>query len=266
MQKMNSSINWRIKQLMNYKSLDYEEDPDIMSRQIVLDTETTGLRPEEGHRIIEIGTIEIIDRQFTKNDRHIYINPERPIDEGAFKVHGISTEFLSDKPVFADIAEEFFDYIQGAELIIHNASFDLNFLNHEYRWLNKNHPNINNICAIIDTLAMARKKHAGQRNSLDALCKRYDINNTHRQLHGARLDAQLLADVYLRMTGGQNCLFADMQVIAENLATQKENNHHISRKKYENLPTILATESETKEHKKYLEKMREKGACLWQEE
>ncbi|MES2204726.1 MAG: DNA polymerase III subunit epsilon [Pseudomonadota bacterium] len=233
-----------------------------MSRQIILDTETTGLRPEEGHRIIEIGAVEIIDRRFTKNDRHIYINPERPIDEGAFKVHGISTQFLSDKPVFADIAEDFLDYIKGAELIIHNAPFDLNFLDHEYRWLNKNYSKIHQYCGIIDTLVMARKRHAGQRNSLDALCKRYEINNTHRQLHGARLDALLLAEVFLRMTGGQNSLFDLTTASAQRtIMPQKHSAETITTN--DNLQVILATDEEQQEHEKYLAKMKKKGACVW---
>ena len=233
-----------------------------MTRQIVLDTETTGLRPEEGHRIIEIGAIEIIDRRFTKNDRHIYINPERPIDEGAFKVHGISTQFLSDKPVFADIAEEFLDYIRGAELIIHNAPFDLNFLDHEYRWLNKNHSKINALCGIIDTLAMARKRHAGQRNSLDALCKRYEINNTHRQLHGARLDALLLAEVFLRMTGGQNSLFENNNIL-EKISINTTVNNFSRTHNNGTLPVVFATEAEQQEHTNYLATMKKKGTCIW---
>ncbi len=234
-----------------------------MTRQIVLDTETTGLKPEEGHRIIEIGAIEIIDRQFTKNDRHIYINPERPIDEGAFKVHGISTEFLSDKPLFAHIAEDFLNYIQGAELIIHNAPFDLNFLDHEFRWLNRNYPKIHQICAITDTLAMARKRHAGQRNSLDALCKRYDISNAHRQLHGARLDALLLAEVFLRMTGGQNSLFEN--IIATSETSSDRETRQSSNKQHNDLCVILANTEEELAHNNYLENMKKKGACLWQE-
>lgn len=236
-----------------------------MSRQIVLDTETTGLRPEEGHRIIEIGAIEIIDRRFTNNDRHIYINPERSIDEGAFKVHGISTQFLSDKPVFADIAEEFLEYIKGAELIIHNAPFDLNFLDHEYRWLNQKHTKISAYCEIIDTLVMARKRHAGQRNSLDALCKRYDVNNTHRQLHGARLDALLLAEVFLRMTGGQNNLFENFSANTHQTSSQTHKVQRTPSTQTINTPVILANEEEQKSHADYLEKMQRKGACLWRE-
>jgi DNA polymerase-3 subunit epsilon len=233
-----------------------------MTRQIVLDTETTGLRPEEGHRIIEIGAIEIIDRRLTSNDRHFYINPERPIDEGAFKVHGISTQFLSDKPVFATIADEFLDYIQGAELIIHNAPFDLNFLDHEYRWYNQHHSRISDLCGIIDTLAMARKRHAGQRNSLDALCKRYEVNNTHRQLHGARLDALLLAEVFLRMTGGQNSLFEN-QIIVNTTKKPPETSQANAEKKQSNIHVILASDDEQLSHEQYLEKMQKKGACLW---
>lgn len=236
-----------------------------MTRQIILDTETTGLRPEEGHRIIEIGAIEIIDRRFTQNDRHIYINPERPIDEGAFKVHGISAQFLSDKPVFADIAEEFLDYIRGAELIIHNAPFDLNFLDHEYRWLNNKHSKIHEICSIIDTLAMARKRHAGQRNSLDALCKRYDVNNTHRQLHGARLDALLLAEVFLRMTGGQNSLFEGNIASATPIMVETER-YIEAPQEQKRFQVILATDEEQQEHENYLAKMEKKGACVWKKQ
>lgn len=233
-----------------------------MTRQIVLDTETTGLRPEEGHRIIEIGAIEIIDRRITKNHRHFYINPERPIDEGAFKVHGISTQFLSDKPVFATVADEFFDYIQGAELIIHNAPFDLNFLDHEYRWLSKNHPKLSHVCNIIDTLVMARKRHVGQRNTLDALCKRYEINNTHRQLHGALLDAQLLADVYLRMTGGQNSLF-DTLITSTQQTSSASIQVTASATKHDKLSVIYATDDEQKAHEEYLENLSKKEACIW---
>lgn len=235
-----------------------------MTRQIILDTETTGFKPEEGHRIIEIGAIELIDRQFTHNDRHIYINPERPIDEGAFKVHGISTEFLSDKPLFAYIAEDFFDYIKGSELIIHNAPFDLNFLNHEFKWLNKKYPKIHEICTIIDTLSMARQRHPGQRNSLDALCKRYAINNAHRELHGARLDALLLAEVFLRMTGKQHSLFDMRPEVNEIASLPLMDSSLISIEKYKDLSIILANEEEIKAHRAYLDRMKKNGACLWE--
>jgi DNA polymerase-3 subunit epsilon len=174
-----------------------------VTRQIILDTETTGLEPAAGHRIIEIGCVELIDRKLSGQSFHVYINPEREIDEGAVEVHGLSAEFLADKPRFADIADDFLGFVEGAELIIHNAPFDVGFINHELRLLESGLPPIGERCMIIDTLLMARKKHPGQRNSLDALCKRYGIDNSQRTLHGALLDAEILAEVYLAMTGGQ---------------------------------------------------------------
>ena len=171
-------------------------------RQIVLDTETTGLSPADGHRIIEIGCVELVGRRLTGNNYHQYIQPQRDIDAGAVEVHGITNEFLADKPVFADLAEEFIDYIRGAELIIHNAPFDVGFMNHEFRHCKLSHK-VDDLCAVLDTLTLARRLHPGQKNSLDALCKRYEVNNAHRELHGALLDAEILADVYLAMTGGQ---------------------------------------------------------------
>lgn len=174
-----------------------------MTRQIILDTETTGLEPAAGHRIIEIGCVELIDRKLTGQSFHVYINPEREIDEGAVEVHGLSAEFLADKPRFADIADDFLGFVEGAELIIHNAPFDVGFINHELRLLKGSSTPIAERCTVIDTLVMARKKHPGQRNSLDALCKRYGIDNSQRTLHGALLDAEILAEVYLAMTGGQ---------------------------------------------------------------
>ena len=175
-------------------------------RQIVLDTETTGLEPSQGHRIIEIGCVEMVNRRLTGNHYHQYIQPEREIDEGAIEVHGISNEFLMDKPVFADIAEDFLSFVRGAELVIHNAPFDVGFINHELKILDGGLGRIEEHCAVLDTLALARKMHPGQKNSLDALCKRYDVDNSHRELHGALLDAEILADVYLLMTGGQTSL------------------------------------------------------------
>ena len=175
-------------------------------RQVVLDTETTGLEPKQGHRIIEIGCVEVIDRKLTGNHYHQYINPQREIDSGAIEVHGITNEFLVDKPVFKDIAAEFLEFVKGAELVIHNAAFDVGFINHEFAMLSGNYGKIEESCGILDTLAMARKKHPGQRNSLDALCKRYGIDNSMRDLHGALLDSEILADVYLIMTGGQTML------------------------------------------------------------
>lgn len=174
-----------------------------MTRQIVLDTETTGLETSQGHRIIEIGCVELIERRVTDNHWHHYINPEREIDAGAFEVHGISYESLQDKPLFAELANDFLAYINGAELIIHNAPFDVGFLDYELSLLDGDAATVQSVSQVLDTLIMARQKHPGQKNNLDALCKRYDIDNSHRSLHGALLDARILADVYLAMTGGQ---------------------------------------------------------------
>lgn len=177
-----------------------------MTRRIVLDTETTGLEPEQGHRIIEIGCVEMVERRLTGNNFHQYLQPDREIDAGAVEVHGITNEFLADKPRFADVATDFIEYVRGSELIIHNAPFDVGFLNHELRRISESSPLISDLCTVTDTLVMAKTKHTGQRNSLDALCKRYAIDNSHRELHGALLDAEILADVYLMMTGGQAAL------------------------------------------------------------
>ena len=178
-------------------------------RQIVLDTETTGLEAAEGHRIIEVGCVELVNRRITGNTWHQYIQPDREIDAGAIEVHGITNESLADKPRFADIAEEFLAFIDGAELVIHNAPFDVGFLDHELQRLDRNMAPIAQRCSVVDTLVMARRQHPGQRNSLDALCKRYEIDNSQRELHGALLDAEILADVYLVMTGGQASLSLD---------------------------------------------------------
>ncbi|MEW6645651.1 MAG: DNA polymerase III subunit epsilon [Pseudomonadota bacterium] len=175
-------------------------------RQIVLDTETTGLEPADGHRIIEIGCVELINRRLTGNTYHQYLQPDREIDAGAIEVHGITNEMLADKPRFADVARDFLDFVSGAELIIHNAPFDVGFINHELKLLGADWGRIDALCTVLDTLAMARQLHPGQKNNLDALCKRYGIDNTHRELHGALLDAEILADVYLIMTGGQTTL------------------------------------------------------------
>lgn len=176
-------------------------------RQVVLDTETTGLETAQGHRIIEIGGVELIDRRYTGRQLHRYINPERDVDDGAFEVHGIGSDFLKDKPTFADLADEIVDFLSGAELIIHNAPFDVAFLDHELARLDGRHGRIADICKVTDSLALARHKHPGQKNSLDALCRRYQVDNSARTLHGALLDAEILADVYLLMTGGQTALF-----------------------------------------------------------
>jgi DNA polymerase-3 subunit epsilon len=181
----------------------------MSNRQVVLDTETTGLEPSQGHRIIEIGCVEMIDRRLTGNNFHQYIQPDREIDQGAIEVHGITNEFLADKPRFGDLVQDFMDYIRGAELIIHNAPFDVGFINHELKLLQQEWEPLPSYCSVVDTLQMAKKLHPGQRNSLDALCRRYEIDNSHRELHGALLDSEILADVYLAMTGGQAALLLD---------------------------------------------------------
>ena len=186
-----------------------------MLRQIILDTETTGLDPKSGHKIIEIGCIELVNRKFTGEQFHVYINPDRESDEAALEVHGLTTEFLSDKPRFKDIYDDFVAFIDQSELLIHNAEFDIKFLDHEIQLLSKKLPLISEcVSKITDTLQIAREKHPGQRNSLDALVKRYEIGGYDRELHGALLDSQILGDVYLSMTGGQSALdFNDVEVL-----------------------------------------------------
>jgi DNA polymerase III subunit epsilon len=188
-------------------------------RQIVLDTETTGLNPRAGDRVIEIGCVELVNRRLTGNNFHYYVNPERDSEAGALAVHGLTTEFLSDKPKFVEIADEFRDYIAGAEVIIHNAPFDVGFLDEEFKRLNvpvfREH-----VAGIIDSLALAKEMYPGKRNSLDALCDRYGISNAHRTLHGALLDAELLAEVYLSMTRGQNSLTIDLGTPTETQGMQ----------------------------------------------
>ncbi|GAB0151835.1 MULTISPECIES: DNA polymerase III subunit epsilon [Marinobacterium] len=174
-------------------------------RQIILDTETTGIDPEAGHNVIEIGCVEMVRRKLTGNTWHQYIKPDREVEAEAIEVHGITNEFLADKPRFAELAHEFLEFVRGAELIIHNAAFDIGFLNTELA-RNGINERVDEICTVIDTLMLARKKHPGQRNSLDALCRRYGIDNSHRELHGALLDSEILADVYLVLTGGQTSL------------------------------------------------------------
>lgn len=181
----------------------------MSTRQIVLDTETTGLDTDEGHRIIEIGCVELINRRLTRNNFHQYINPERAIEEGALSVHGITNFFLQDKPHFVDVVRDFLSFVKDAELIIHNAEFDVGFINHELVRIGEELGKIEDYCSILDTLSLARQTHPGQRNDLNALCRRYKIDNSQRDLHGALLDAEILADVYLAMTGGQTALLLD---------------------------------------------------------
>jgi len=184
------------------------------TRQIVLDTETTGLEPSQGHKIIEIGCVEMINRRLTGNNYHQYLQPDREIDEGAQAVHGISNEFLADKPRFLDVVKDFIEYLDGAELIIHNAPFDVGFINHEFKLAGAEFGKVSTYCTVIDTLVMARKMRPGKKNNLDILCKEYEVNNAHRELHGALLDAELLAEVYLHMTGGQSMLSLESEDVA----------------------------------------------------
>jgi DNA polymerase-3 subunit epsilon len=180
-------------------------------RQVVLDTETTGLEPGAGHRIIEIGCVEIVNRRPTTNKFHRYVNPDRAVDRGAVDVHGIEDDFLAKQPRFAEVANDFLEFVKGAELVIHNADFDVEFINHELRRLDGVPHQIRDCCAVLDTLALARRLHPGQRNSLDALAKRYNVDNSKRDLHGALLDAQILTEIYLAMTGGQVSLLLEAE-------------------------------------------------------
>ena len=231
-------------------------------RQIVLDTETTGLEPEHGHRIIEIGGVELVDRRLTGRNFHHYINPERDIDAGALEVHGLTREFLSDKPVFADVAEEFTEYCDGAELIIHNAPFDLGFLDYEYGLLGGARQAWSEAFEIIDTLVLARDLHPGQRNNLDALCKRYEVDNTTRTLHGALLDSEILADVYLAMTGGQVDLGLSLDTGPDPAALDTG----FAAGERPVLKVLRATPEERAAHDARLQTIREKsGECLWLE-
>ena len=236
----------------------------MASRQIVLDTETTGLETNQGHRIIEIGCVELIDRKLTHNHFHQYINPDRSIDEGAFEVHGISNEFLADKPRFDQIKDTFLDFIRDSELIIHNAAFDVGFIEHEFGLTGDQTFKIDRVCTVLDTLTLARQKHPGQKNSLDALCRRYEVDNSHRDLHGALLDAEILADVYLMMTGGQTALSFEAQ--------QDEGQPSISLAalkpilKKAKLQVIQADEAELAAHQSVLDKIAQSRgqAALWQ--
>jgi len=234
-------------------------------RQIILDTETTGLRPEEGHRVIEIGCMEMVSRRLTGNHFHYYLNPDRLVDAGAMAVHGITNEFLLDKPRFNEIVESFMQFIDGAELIIHNAPFDLSFLNSELVLSKKTYKPVNEYCGVIDTLAMARKMHVGQRNSLDALCKRYSVDNSKRDLHGALIDCHLLAQVYLAMTGGQESLFGFTEA-NNNASTKVDNITHASPIENHQLVVLKAKPEEMSEHDSYLLAMKKKGKCLWSDE
>lgn len=236
-------------------------------RQIVLDTETTGLEVSQGHRIIEIGCVELDNRRLTGNHYHVYINPEREVDQGAIEVHGITNDFLADKPLFAQVAADFMAFIDGAELVIHNAPFDVGFLNSELQRLDAGFPDVDTNCKVIDTLVMARGKHPGQRNNLDALCQRYDVDNSQRDLHGALLDAEILADVYLFMTGGQTSLTLSDSEASE--AAGQGTAERIIRLSQDraSLPVITASEEELEQHRTQLDAIAASsgGKVLWRE-
>jgi len=230
-------------------------------RQIVLDTETTGLSTAQGHRIIEIGCIEMINRRITGREYHRYINPERDIEAGAQAIHGISAADLENEPVFADIAAEFLDFIRGAELVIHNAEFDIGFLDHELGLMRHDRPSITEHATVLDTLAMARKLHPGQRNSLDALCKRYEVDASSRYKHGALIDSELLARVYLAMTGGQAALLLgeEQDPAANNGTAQLTGDRPAGLK----LVIVRASGDELAAHEALLDRMQADGGCLY---
>ena len=241
-------------------------------RQIILDTETTGLEPSEGHRIIEIGCVELISRRPSNNRYQQYLNPEREIDQGAIEVHGITNEQLAGKPKFADIAQSLLDFIEGAELIIHNAPFDLGFLNSELSRMAKANGDkavrIEDVSTVVDTLKLARGLHPGQKNDLDSLCKRYNVDNSHRTLHGALLDAEILADVYLAMTGGQAALFEDTHSHLKSATTSHVAATSDIRRldpKRPKLPVIAPSVEELAAHADWLDEldMKSGGKCVW---
>ncbi|VTM25645.1 DNA polymerase III subunit epsilon [Stutzerimonas stutzeri] len=242
------------------------------TRQIVLDTETTGMNQlgahYEGHGIIEIGAVELVNRRYTGNNFHIYINPNRPVDPEAIKVHGITDEMLADKPEFKAVAQEFLDYIKGAELLIHNAPFDVGFMDYEFRKIGLD-VKTTDICVVTDTLQMARQMYPGKRNNLDALCDRLGIDNSKRTLHGALLDAEILADVYLSMTGGQTSLFAEEdEDVPAIIAATEENKIEPEQNAVvfsDNLNVLRPNEGEIQAHLELLKMINKKsgGKCVW---
>jgi DNA polymerase-3 subunit epsilon len=228
-------------------------------RRIVLDTETTGLDPSEGHRVIEIACVELFDRRPSGRNFHRYLNPDREIDAGAIQVHGLTNDFLADKPRFADIVDELVEFVEGAELLIHNAPFDVGFLDAELATVGR--PGVATFCTVKDTLAMAREMHPGKRNSLDALCERYQVDNSRRSLHGALLDAQLLADVWLAMTRGQDTLDISLAPAQAGLAAGPAG------ERPERLAVLRASEAELAAHAAMCERIdkESKGRCLWKQ-
>lgn len=235
-------------------------------RQIVLDTETTGLEPEQDHRIIEIGAVELVNRRPTGHTFHRYLNPERQIDAGALDVHGITAEFLADKPRFSEIVGELVEFISDAELVIHNAAFDVSFLDYELTSVGHDR-RVTDYCAVLDTLLMARRLHPGQRNSLDALCRRYGVDNSHRELHGALLDARILADVYLAMTGGQASLSLDAHGETTSFGLAGRNERREVDRSELKLVVLRPTHEELAAHAARLDAIdRDSGGrCLWKQ-
>ena len=235
-----------------------------IERQIVLDTETTGLDPASDHRIIEIGCVEMSNRRITGRTWHRYLNPDRQIDEGAIAVHGIRNEDLADKPRFPDIADEFLEFIVGAELIIHNAPFDVGFIEHELRRMQHKRQRLADLCAVLDSLQMARELHPGQRNSLDALCRRYQVDNSGRDLHGALLDARLLGDVYLLMTGGQDSLELDSAEPVRKASPGDSDGKPIQ---HAATPVVAPSEAELAAHEALLQRIElaSGGPAVWRE-
>ena len=228
-------------------------------RQIVLDTETTGIDPNEGHRIIEIGCVEVVERELTGRNYHVYINPEREVEAEAISVHGITNEFLADKPKFSEVADEFFEFIKGAELVIHNAAFDVGFMDSEFARVKPVRKTADH-CGIVDSLAIARAKHPGQKNNLDALCKRYGIDNSNRELHGALLDAEILADVYLLMTGGQTALSLD----ADGGEAGGAGRIRRASSDRPRLAVVRASEEEDSAHREFMDMMaKQAGETVW---
>jgi DNA polymerase III subunit epsilon len=230
-------------------------------RQVILDTETTGLEPAKGHKIIEIGCVEIRNRRRSDRTFHQYINPRREIEDGAFDVHGISNEFLADKPEFKDIVQDLIDFVRDSEVIIHNAPFDVAFINAELMELGKQWGRLEDYCKITDTLMMARELHPGQKNSLDALCTRYQIDNSQRDLHGALLDAQILLDVYMALTGGQTSLSLDEDISedSDRIRLQRLDENRLP------LRVIRPSSKELESHQKRLDALEKtsEGNCLW---
>ncbi len=234
-------------------------------RQIVLDTETTGLEVSQGHRIIEIGCVELVNRKLSGNHYHQYIQPDREIDQGAIEVHGITNEFLADKPRFAKIADDFYRFVEGAELVIHNAAFDVGFLDAELARLDQGYKPLEQVCSIVDSLMLARTRHPGQRNNLDALCQRYGVDNSQRDLHGALLDAEILADVYLALTGGQTSLVLSDEGEGGGKSSGAESRRPVAAGL--DLPLVRASEQELTAHEVQLKEI-EKGSGsppLWRE-